>query len=165
MTSCSPFFPQNRSAPEPPMLNLPWTKGIRCLFFAFSERMVMGSRLGLWPSPWSEIVRHIFRVGRPRVGRSPVAATVISRDSSVRLAFGQLTRVPASSSSARRPSKNIATASRTFLGARSDSGSMPASRHCASRRASPQLTTFSTNAASGRACWFPACAKFPSLSP
>ena len=39
--------PQKRSAPVPPMLNLPWTNGMRSLFDSASDMNVNGTRWGV----------------------------------------------------------------------------------------------------------------------
>jgi len=52
----------------PPMLNLPWTNGMRNLFDLFRESSVSGIMSGVWPSPQSEIVKH----GLPSRGGNPV---------------------------------------------------------------------------------------------
>src|SRR5207244_4127140 len=50
-TSWRLFLPQNLRTPVPPMLNFPWTKGIRSLLERLSDKRVSGKRSGVWPSP------------------------------------------------------------------------------------------------------------------
>ena len=66
----------------------------------------------------------------------------------------------------KRPSsKNRPIASRMVCGAAGDSGLTPRARHSCMRRASTELMSFSTSAASGRFCWLPIVLKLFSRSP
>ena len=114
---------------------------------------------GVWPSPQSLIVR--FNVGLVPVPQSvmPCATSRIfsSDHSSTKPPVAIFLPVP--------PSKKRETASRMLLGASAPFGSILRSRASLMRRASTELTIFSTRAASARLCWFPPWPQLFSTSP